>query len=113
MDTPTNGDKGEVEEDGLQTRCVSSPWCVFIIKNYFFLYCSSRFFWISDIHTMLRKLAEYQHDIHIRRPGAQKALEDFKAQQAELEGERERWCEQFSMGCYDDKQLAIDQRFKA
>jgi hypothetical protein len=30
---------------------------------------------------MLRKLAEYQHNIHLRRPGAQKALEDFKAQQ--------------------------------
>jgi hypothetical protein len=33
---------------------------------------------------MLRKLAEYQRDIHLRRPGAQKALEDFKARQVEL-----------------------------
>jgi hypothetical protein len=33
---------------------------------------------------MLQKLAKYQHDIHLRRPGAQKALEDFKAQQVEL-----------------------------
>ena len=45
---------------------------------------SSRFFWISDINTMLQKLAKYQHNIHLRRPGAQKALEDFKAQQVEL-----------------------------
>jgi len=45
---------------------------------------SSRFFWISDINTMLQKLAKYQHDIHLRCPGAQKALEDFKAQQVEL-----------------------------
>jgi hypothetical protein len=33
---------------------------------------------------MLRKLAEYQHDIHLHRSGAQKALKDFKAQQVEL-----------------------------
>lgn len=33
---------------------------------------------------MLHRLAEYQHDIHLRRPGAQKALENFKAQQVEL-----------------------------
>ena len=33
---------------------------------------------------MLHKLAEYQHDIHLRRPGAKKALEDFKAQQVEM-----------------------------
>ena len=33
---------------------------------------------------MLQKLAKYQHDIHLRHPGAQKALEDFKAQQVEL-----------------------------
>ena len=33
---------------------------------------------------MLRKLAEYQRDIHLRCPGAQKALEDFKARQVEL-----------------------------
>jgi len=33
---------------------------------------------------MLQKLARYQHDIHLRRPGAQKALEDFKVKQVEL-----------------------------
>jgi hypothetical protein len=42
---------------------------------------SSRSFWIPDINTMLRKLAKYQHNVHLRRPGAQQALEDFKAQQ--------------------------------
>lgn len=44
----------------------------------------SRFFWISDIDATLQKLAEYQHNIHLRRPGAQKALEDFKARKMEL-----------------------------
>jgi len=33
---------------------------------------------------MLRKLAEYQHNVHLRCPGAQKALEDFKVQQTEM-----------------------------
>jgi len=33
---------------------------------------------------MLRKLAEYQHDVHLRRPGAHQALDDFKTQQIEL-----------------------------
>jgi len=33
---------------------------------------------------MLRKLAGYKRDIHLRRPGAQKALEDLKAQKVEL-----------------------------
>lgn len=40
-----------------------------------------RFFWISDVHAMLQKLAEYQHNIHFRHPGAQQALKDFKDQQ--------------------------------
>ena len=44
----------------------------------------SRFFWISDIDAMLQKLAEYQHNIHLRHPGAQKVLEDFKARKMEL-----------------------------
>ena len=44
----------------------------------------SRFFWDSDIHAMLQKLAEYQHNIHFRRPGAQQALKDFKDQQKEV-----------------------------
>ena len=43
-----------------------------------------RFFWISDINTMLRKLAEYEHNIHLRCPGAQQALQNFKNQQNEM-----------------------------
>jgi hypothetical protein len=46
--------------------------------------CSSHFFWNSDIHAMLQKLAEYEHNVHLHRPGAQHALEDFKAQQSEI-----------------------------
>ena len=42
------------------------------------------FFWISDIDAMLLKLAEYEHNIHFRRPGARQALEDFKDQQNEM-----------------------------
>ena len=42
------------------------------------------FFWTSDIDTMLLKLAEYEHNIHFRRPGAQQALKDFKDQQNEV-----------------------------
>lgn len=42
---------------------------------------SSRLFWHSDIDAMLRKLAEYEHNIHLRCPSVQKALEDFKTQQ--------------------------------
>jgi len=44
----------------------------------------SRFFWIPDINAMLQKLAEYQHDVHLRRPGAHQALDGFKTQQIEL-----------------------------
>ena len=44
----------------------------------------SRFFWISDIDTMLLKLAEYEHNIHFRRAGAQNALQAFKNQQNEM-----------------------------
>ena len=45
---------------------------------------ASRFFWIPDIDTMLLKLAEYEHDIHLRRPSAQQSLHDFKNQQKEM-----------------------------
>jgi hypothetical protein len=44
----------------------------------------SRFFWISDIDSMLRELAKYEHDIHFCRPGAQQALQDFRVQQKEM-----------------------------
>ena len=43
-----------------------------------------RFFWIPDIDFMLRKLAEYEHNIHFRRPGARQALQEFKNQQYDL-----------------------------
>ncbi|KIM37065.1 hypothetical protein M413DRAFT_448779 [Hebeloma cylindrosporum] len=81
---------------------------------------SSRFFWIPDIDAMLRKLAEYEHNLHLRRPGAKKALEDFKDQQIgivnsidESKRDREQWWEQFSEGRYNNKQAAIDQRFES
>ena len=44
----------------------------------------SRFFWKSDIDAMLRKLAEYEHNIHLRHPGAQQALRNFKNQRNEM-----------------------------
>jgi predicted O-methyltransferase YrrM len=43
----------------------------------------SRFFCISDIYAMLRKLAEHEHNIHLRSPGAHQALKNFKIQQRE------------------------------
>lgn len=45
---------------------------------------SSRFFWNSDIDAILLKLAEYEHNIHLRCPGAHHALQDFKSQQTEM-----------------------------
>jgi len=33
---------------------------------------------------MLRRLAEYKHDVRLHRPGAQQALDDFKTQQIKL-----------------------------
>ena len=44
----------------------------------------SRFFWSSDIDAMLLKLAEYEHKIHLRCPGAGQALKNFKSQQIEI-----------------------------
>ena len=43
-----------------------------------------RFFWIPDIHAMLLKLAKYEHNIHLRHPGAHKALQDFRDQQKDI-----------------------------
>jgi hypothetical protein len=37
-----------------------------------------RFYWVPDIHAMSEKLGAYQRDIHMRKAGAIKALEDFK-----------------------------------
>ncbi|KAJ3502257.1 hypothetical protein NLJ89_g8968 [Agrocybe chaxingu] len=81
---------------------------------------SSRFFWVADIDRMVRKLAEYQHNVHLRRAGAQKALKDFKARRMELVQdvrenirEREDWCDDFAMGRYRDKHAVIDERIKA
>ena len=92
---------------------------------------------------MLLKLAEYEHNVHLRRPGAQQALQDFKNQQNEMvaairevssifilpyhggiilkthaipiqsKREREQWCDKFAMGRYNDKQAVIDQRFES
>lgn len=61
----------------LTVHCEADAWSHGYARN-------SRFFWISDIYNMLQKLAEYQRDVHLRCSGAQKALEDFKAQQVEL-----------------------------
>ena len=44
----------------------------------------SRFFWISDINSMLLELAEFEHAIHLRRPGAHQTLQNFKNQQKEM-----------------------------
>lgn len=43
-----------------------------------------RFFWVPDIDKMMHKLTEYQLHIHLHRPGAEQALEVFKAHQIEM-----------------------------
>ncbi|CAA7263085.1 unnamed protein product [Cyclocybe aegerita] len=81
---------------------------------------SSRFFWAADIDRMVRKLAEYQHNVHLRRAGAQQALKDFKARRMELVQdvrenikEREDWCDDFLIGRYRDKHAVIEERTEA
>ena len=44
----------------------------------------NRFFWVPDINSMLPELAKYEHDIHLRRPGAHQSLQNFKSQQKEM-----------------------------
>ncbi|PPR02550.1 hypothetical protein CVT26_012018 [Gymnopilus dilepis] len=39
---------------------------------------NSRFFWDADIHSMIRKLAVFEDDVHRRRLNAAKKLADFK-----------------------------------
>jgi hypothetical protein len=38
---------------------------------------SSKFYWDTDIEAMNLTLAKFRHDIHMRKPGAQKKLDDF------------------------------------
>ena len=45
---------------------------------------TNRYFWTSDITTMSRQLEEYKENVRLRRPGAKKALKDFRAQQIEM-----------------------------
>ncbi|KDQ15359.1 hypothetical protein BOTBODRAFT_290130 [Botryobasidium botryosum FD-172 SS1] len=44
---------------------------------------NSKFFWISDIYEMSQMLGVYQSDVHMRKPGAKKALDDFQASRME------------------------------
>jgi hypothetical protein len=44
----------------------------------------TRYFWPSDINSTSQKLAEYERNIKLHRPGAKQALKDFKVQQIEL-----------------------------
>lgn len=39
----------------------------------------SKFFWSDDIFNLAARLGAYQKDVHMRKPGAKKRLEDFKS----------------------------------
>ncbi|KIM35799.1 hypothetical protein M413DRAFT_326358 [Hebeloma cylindrosporum] len=78
------------------------------------------FFWFPDVESMLQKLKEYQRNIRFHHPGAQRALDDFKAQRAgmvtstrKLARKSEIWYQEYALLCYADKQTLGNERFES
>ncbi|KIM35798.1 hypothetical protein M413DRAFT_326355 [Hebeloma cylindrosporum] len=76
------------------------------------------FFWFSDVEDIRQKLKEYQLNIRFHHPGAQRALDNFKAQRAEtvtsirkLAYKREMWYQEYTLSCYEDKLALGEERF--
>jgi hypothetical protein len=45
---------------------------------------NSRFYWRSDILNIAKTMDTYMEDVRIGRPGAQEALDEFRASRVEL-----------------------------